>query len=283
MVFANQVPLAIQQVGKQLARQNKFTSSSIDTANLTVGLGNAASYFNTDLAPTTLRSQRCFKSAAIHWLVNLESMMRKYVQERGYSEPIFKHSYDTFEVGWSSYPGFAEMNCANSTDVVQTKMYKNSKLCCSAREHRRIQHAKATSKLRSLDELGSLGSGLHALKPHPSSVCKACRSYDAGKYNFKHFKLVGQEKQLFQSKILLFVRPFSFDRRLSYLFRIMSPFAPPCQDCREKLASWSARSQDRTTKAGRLAILAPLILYTAAKHGSHKINRALVSVHHWKL
>lgn len=78
MVSTIEVPLAIQQMGKQLARKDNRMCSSVDYCNSTVKVKDAASYCYTDLAPV-LRFSELFQKlcTAVHWLANLENVRKK--------------------------------------------------------------------------------------------------------------------------------------------------------------------------------------------------------------
>lgn len=115
MVPASEVPLTIQQVGRQLARKSNSMGSIVDATNSAVKLRGAASNSNTKMAPK-LRCSEVFQEfcAVVRGLANFENE-ENISKVRVCFEPCFKLRYNIFETGWSTY-------CANSTDVVQSKM-----------------------------------------------------------------------------------------------------------------------------------------------------------------
>lgn len=42
---------------------------------------------------------------------------------------------------------------------------------------------------------------MRTLKHDPGSICKACRSYDAGLFEHKHVKMVGREEKCFKQDL----------------------------------------------------------------------------------
>ena len=91
MASASEVPLAIQQVGKQLARKSNSMGSIVDATNSAVKLRDAASYSNTKLAPS-LRCSGVFQElcAVVRGLANFENK-ENISQVRVWFEPCFKH------------------------------------------------------------------------------------------------------------------------------------------------------------------------------------------------